>query len=122
MSVTTDQRLEAIKRGRDYLQDHEWCQQTYFKYDDDGPDYTICDVIGALAAANGWIKDDEDNPITDNDVLDEAVAELNADLPHQYDDIVALNDAATEKRHVIDQMNKTLVRLAALNVAPSGVS
>jgi hypothetical protein len=123
MSTTPGQRLEAIKRGRDYLCDHEWYQQGYFEYsDDDVADYNVCDVIGALAMANGWVSEDEESLIDGGELLDAAIDELNSDLPHLYDDIVALNDAATAKKHVIEQMDKTIARLASIKyVAFSGV-
>jgi len=122
MSTTPRQRLDAIKRGRDYLADHEWYQQGYFKDDGEVADYNVCDVIGALAMANGWVSEEEDSLIVDDELLDDAIGELNADLPYLYDDIVALNDALTAKKYALEQMDKTITRLSSIRyVTFSGV-
>ena len=110
--TTNSQRLAAIRAGRDHLASCDWIREEYFGLRDDGvPVFTMCDVVGALAAANGWIDETADDPVVRTDLLQDTIMELNIDLPDRFDDITTLNDAAVSKQQVLDQMDVTIRRL-----------
>lgn len=110
-TTTNRQRAVAIRAGRDYLRDHGWIREEYCGYDDGVPDFSVCDVVGAIAAANGWVDVTTDEVVVRTDLLLDVLMELNIDLDDRFDDITVLNDAAVDKQQVLDQMDMTIRRL-----------
>ena len=112
MQTTVNQRLAAIRKGREYLQENEWIQEEYFDTTRGYVDHTRTDVIGAIACGNGWYEVGETS-VRITDLFKEVLDELNEDIPRNYDDITIVNDMAFTKQDVLDQLDKTIRRLEA---------
>jgi len=125
MRSTVNERINALVRGRDYLQAHDWIRENYMARTPDGvADPNRCCVLGALAVANGCYDNRYPGWVVENDLLIEVIAELQRDLPPQYDCITMLNDSAGTKDEVLAQVNQTIGRLCteAALAEPLGVA